>query len=73
MSYDRFYIIAFLLVLMWGTTFYFLFAYGAAVSQHPCSICAEKINESLVCYGKQTYQPIQVIFQSDGVISNTVS
>jgi len=45
----RFWIVIFIVLILWGSLFWFMIKYGESVRRDPCSICAERHGELVVC------------------------
>jgi len=45
----KFLIIILVLIVIWGSTFYFISSYAEELRNHPCSLCAKKIGEDVSC------------------------
>ena len=42
-------IVVVFLLIVWGTLGYFAYRYAEVLKQHPCSVCAAKIGNDVVC------------------------
>jgi len=42
-------VITIILLLMWAVMIYLFVNYGKEVRQHPCSVCARKMGDDVIC------------------------
>jgi len=72
-KYDRFrfVVIAVILFLMWLGIMGLLYLKADEVTKQPCSVCAYKMGENVICYMKDS--PIKRTYFTDGLIIDDVT
>lgn len=53
-------IVGIFLLILWGSFIWFAINYAGDLRTHPCSICAEKVGEDVVCYAGDTIKTFAV-------------
>lgn len=55
MRWKMFWIAVILIMIIWGSLFFYIVKYGEDVKRDPCSVCAERIGDKVTCvYGTST-------------------
>jgi len=49
MDYKKLIIVAIVLLIIWGSFLWYLIAYGEAVKDSPCVVCAKKYRANCLC------------------------
>jgi len=49
MEYKVWIILTIILLLIWGSFFYFFINYGEVVRKDPCKVCAERLGKDFIC------------------------
>ena len=51
-DYKKFIVIIIIILLVWISFIAFLINYAKELKDHPCSMCAEKIGQDVICYSQ---------------------
>ena len=68
----RFYIIMITLILMWSLLMGFFYIKAEEVTKDPCSICAHRLNEDVVCSIGDGMRIVRRTFYQDFEINDSI-
>lgn len=60
----RYIIVVIVLLIVWVGTFYIITNYAEELRNHPCTSCAKKIGDDVMCYSGNN----KMIFTKEGVV-----
>lgn len=56
-----------LLLIIWGSFFTLLALKTDELTKDPCTLCAKKLGENVMCWSLDTRQPITEIFEANAI------
>jgi len=67
---NRFIVVVIVMLIIWSSLFTLFWFKGEALMKDPCSICAERVGESVTCYAGFGTQLNYVEYLPNGTIDN---
>lgn len=46
----KYIILIIIMIIIWGSLFWYMINYGESVKKHPCNVCADKMGKDVICY-----------------------
>jgi hypothetical protein len=64
---NKFIVILFVMLIIWSSIFLLFYLKTDEITKDPCSICAERLNENVICYSSG-FRVFSKTFYTDGNI-----